>query len=64
MAEIKMAIEAEDPMAQEASYKDECSGTCTHEAETGTSRDDMSLATLIAMVPLLVFTLFGQIGLL
>lgn len=32
--------------------------------QEGTGGDDMSLAVLIAMVPLLVFTLMGQVGLL
>jgi hypothetical protein len=51
---MQSEIGGESPMAQE-------DATC---APTEAQSEDMSLAVLIAMVPLMVFTLFGQVGLL
>lgn len=57
MGEIKMDHEC-DPKCEEQHIA--VSGETTQEV----ARDDSSLAVLIAIVPLLVFTFFGQVGLL
>lgn len=57
MGEIKLDHEC-DPKCEEQQV------AVSGETKQEVARDDSSLAVLIAIVPLLVFTFFGQVGLL
>jgi hypothetical protein len=60
-------MEIKETTLEEAveSSQEECSSEETQLTEEGVTReyDDATFAVLLAMVPLLVFTLFGQVGL-
>lgn len=65
MSEITMsqsAISAEKSLCQEGTCS-QCGSPMPQQSEIA-QESELSLAVLIAMVPLLVFTLFGQVGLL
>ncbi len=64
MTEVKMEGEVEEQSS--VSQDPQCEGgkCASTEAQLIDKQEEMSLAVLLAMVPLLVFTLFGQVGLL
>lgn len=63
MTEVKIEGEIEESTSQPQDPQCDVD-SCSPEVKGEAGQEDMSLAVLIAMVPLLVFTLMGQVGLL
>lgn len=57
----------EETTPESPAVAEEGSASCPHclkAAETATRNDELALAFLLALTPLMVLTLFGQVGLL